>query len=497
MKPNLRPYQTDVVTRLRTSLARHRSSILCAHTGTGKTVIAKWISQATAEKGLRCLVAVHRRGLVDNLCQAFDKEPAVKYGVLMSGEDTAPGRAIQIASIDTLNSWGYQGKPFDLVIYDECHSHLPKLRTHLDSIGGESPPFVLGLSATPQCDGLSDVFRDIVLGPKAEWLQDNGYAARFRYRAGLKKGRLNELVKGGDEYTQESLAKAYEGLHGDFIQEWLREAKGRPTVGFFPRRDNARKAMVALQQAGVQAEYVDGETPDDERRMMFYHLAEGNIEYICNVGVIERGTDIPPVSCVQLCTSVGSLVRYRQMIGRGSRPSDGKEDCLVLDHGGNIARHGFWEDEIQWTLDRSEKPLRERADRPPVECPSCHVLYRGGRCKACGYEPTKRELRQQGLSFDGRPLAEVKREKTAKAAAEYPAEKFFTGLFFRGVKSGMTVNQVAAWSIREAQRAGRQGYRVPKCITVGGDLIPLPWGTSDAGRKCAAWWQDRKESMKR
>jgi hypothetical protein len=84
-----------------------------------------------------------------------------------------------------------------------------------------------------------------------------------------------------------------------------------------------------LRRAGIKAEYVDGETPDDERRTIYKMLNQGEIEYICNVGVIERGTDIPRIGCIQLCTAIGSIVRYRQMIGRGSRPHPDVSDCCV------------------------------------------------------------------------------------------------------------------------------------------------------------------------
>ena len=88
-------------------------------------------------------------------------------------------------------------------------------------------------------------------------------------------------------------------------------------------------AMILLRENGVDAHYVDGETPDEERRAMFRCLNDGDIDYICNVGVIERGTDIPRIGCVQMCTAVGNVVRWKQMIGRGSRVHPAKTDCCL------------------------------------------------------------------------------------------------------------------------------------------------------------------------
>jgi superfamily II DNA or RNA helicase len=82
---------------------------------------------------------------------------------------------------------------------------------------------------------------------------------------------------------------------------------------------DAKDAAAALEAAGLRVAYVDGETPDEERRGIFRQLNYHQIDYLCNVQVVERGTDIPGIQCVQLCVAIGSIVRYRQMVGRGSR----------------------------------------------------------------------------------------------------------------------------------------------------------------------------------
>ena len=39
------------------------------------------------------------------------------------------------------------------------------------------------------------------------------------------------------------------------------------------------------------------------------------------------------------------------MIGRGLRPADDKRICIVIDHAGCTAMHGFVEEEVDWSLD--------------------------------------------------------------------------------------------------------------------------------------------------
>lgn len=277
------------------------------------------------------------------------------------------------------------------LLVHNCHAHLAKLQKFLarhDAYRKElklHPAYVIGLSATPQCRGLADTYREIIEGPPTQWLIDNGFLAPFRYFRATQ-GRLELLVKRGGEFTEQSASDAMEGLSGDLVRDWKQFAEGRPTVGFFPRRSHAQEAMGMLRDAGLKVAYIDGETEDLERRRIFWEMNHYQLNYLCNVQVVERGTDIPALSCAQMCVAVGSFVRWRQMIGRISRVDDGrrsdgpdvppKSDVIVIDHGGNLRRDrflGLFEDDPIWSLDRSQNKAGETGVRPTIECPNCCV----------------------------------------------------------------------------------------------------------------------------
>ena len=498
--PTLYPHQELLRDRTRESLARHRRVILCAQTGVGKTRCAKWILGASANRepkkhqSGRSLFAVHRRGLVDNAISSFEEEPGLPHGVIMSGEDTDYGNRIQVASIDSLLSWfieddAYQNDlTFDLIAFDETHSHLNKLakflkyhdakRTEL----GLHPAYVIGLTATPQATGLADVYKEIVQGPTTQWLIDQHYLSPFRYFRATQ-GKLGLLVKRGEEFTKDSVSAAMDGMAGDLVRDWKQFAEGRPTVGFFPRRTHARDAMAQLQAAGLEVAYVDGNTPDDERRTMFRDLNNHYIDYLCNVQVVERGTDIPAISCVQVCTAVGSVVRWRQLIGRGSRVHPGKKDTVVIDHGGNLKRDlGFFEDDPQWTLDITTKDPGEVGARPTIECPRCCAVYRGGRCSHCGYEPTPRERRGQGLEFDGSELKEVTRKEKKETTAKSAEQLMVSALYMAG-RSNRTWRQCCGILTSKCERQGSK-FRVPSHVSVSGHRYQMiRYGSDDSNRK--------------
>jgi superfamily II DNA or RNA helicase len=497
--PKLRPYQEELVAELRKELARHKNVIACMPPGAGKTVTAKHILGAylnrpkrEGESG-RAAFMVHRRGLVQNASDSFAEGPELPHGIIMSGCDTAPGRQLQVASIDTKLSWYVNNEnyatdqTYDFLVFDEIHAQVQKFRTFLAAHNakreslGLSVPFVLGLSATPQHKELNKVFAKIVNGPTPSWLIENGFLSSFRYFQATK-GKLGLLVKRGDDYTEESVASAMEGLAGDLVRDWKRLSEGRATIGFFPRRSQAQEAMELLRQNGVDAYYVDGETDDEERQRLFMHLNKGYIQYICNVGVIERGTDIPRVGCVQLCTAIGSVVRYRQMVGRGSRVHPEVSDCIVLDHANNINRHGFFEDDIDWTLEWGERPAKTHEPRATVECPSCGAIYRGGKCKHCGYEPSTKEHKSQGLEFVGGELREITK-KDRKEPKKQTCEQIMITSLYRAAKAGGSFKQALFFAYDEAKKQGMR-FRVPATVEVAGQRFrPIPYGHEDAKRR--------------
>ncbi len=497
--PDLRQYQSDSIPNVQRSLMRDQRVIFWKPTGAGKTTVAKWIlgsklnRERTSSQSGNAVFAVHRRGLVDNAIQSFGKDPSLPHGVIMSGRPTALGRKIQVASLDTMESWYLDGvyKPdhtYDLVVMDECHTCVELQKRWLDAHDvkraelGLHPAYVLGLSATPQAKGLANVYQSIVKGPSTQWLIDNDYLVPFVYFQAKHLGKLDKLKKQGDGFTPNSLKEAFDGLAGDLVKDWREKANGRPTVGFFSRLSHAEEACSMLRSSGIRAEYVDGETKDDRRQRLFDGLNNGEYDYLCNVGIVDRGTDIPRVSCIQLATAVNSVARLIQILGRGARkPGPEKKDCICIDHGGSIARlQTFFEDDIDWVLEPDKEKDVEQASKPVISCPQCGVQYRGGSCRACGYEPTAKERKSVGLEFMGGELVEIKKKpKTEKQTCE----QIWKQALFAAGKSGRTYKQAIGIARSKAEKQGTK-FRVPSRVEISGrDVLAIPFGDPDGNRR--------------
>ena len=245
--------------------------------------------------------------------------------------------------------------------------------------------------------------------------------------------------------------------------------------------------------AGIATAYIDGRTSDDNRAKVFAQIASGEIKYVCNVGVIEIGTNIPEVSCIQLCTKIGTRGRLEQILGRGSRPSLGKTHCIVIDHLENIAGVnglGFFEDEWQWTIGQADPTEVGEGGTPIVVCPSCGVEYRGGLCRSCGYEPTPKELEPQGLVFSGTDMKEIIRKpKEQKQPKQQSMEKLMIGAIYAAVNRNMTFAQACHIARSNAKKQG-QTFVTPASITVGSKTYKTPrYGSQESKRKVRSLFQ--------
>jgi superfamily II DNA or RNA helicase len=81
----LRPYQTDVISRIWAAIdAAKRRILLVAPTGSGKTVIAGAIGADAVARGLRVLFLAHRRELIGQASRKLHAA-GVDHGIILPG----------------------------------------------------------------------------------------------------------------------------------------------------------------------------------------------------------------------------------------------------------------------------------------------------------------------------------------------------------------------------------------------------------------------------
>ena len=127
-----------------------------------------------------------------------------------------------------------------------------------------------------------------------------------------------------------------------------------------------------------------------------------------------------------------------------------------------------------------EKELNHEG-KPTIECPQCGVVYRGGKCRSCGYEPTPKERSKQGVEWHDGELVEITKREPSKL--KKTCEQILIESLYRAGLSGRTWRQ--AWGIgkREAERLDMK-YRVPRAFVIAGvEYKSVEWDHPDTHRK--------------
>jgi superfamily II DNA or RNA helicase len=131
--------------------------------------------------------------------------------------------------------------------------------------------------------------------------------------------------------------------------------------------------------------------------------------------LVGEGLDVPALGAVILLRPTQSLVLHMQQIGRGMRAAPGKSALIVLDHVGNLGRHGRPDFERIWTLDGVDK-----AAGLTRICAECGAVNKAGVecCEACGVEfpAGTGGGRRTPVQVSG-DLAELSAERVAEIAA--------------------------------------------------------------------------------
>ncbi len=78
------------------------------------------------------------------------------------------------------------------------------------------------------------------------------------------------------------------------------------------------------------------------RRQLIKDFNQGQVNFLCNFGVLTTGFDAPKTECIVICRPTTSVVLYEQIVGRGLRGPKfgGTETCDVIDFADNINRLG-------------------------------------------------------------------------------------------------------------------------------------------------------------
>ena len=433
----LRPYQQQAISDLRMAYRNGSAApLLVAPTGMGKTVVFAAITQAAAARGRQVLILVHRRELIH---QASAKLAAigVDHGVIAAGI-TPANASVQVASVQTLIRRLDRAAAPDLIIIDEAHHAVAgswrKVINHWPN------SLLLGVTATPVRQdgrGLGSMFDHLVLGPSTAELIATGYLSPARIYAPPPVADLTGIHRRAGDYAIDEAADRMDRptVTGDAINHYQRIGAGQPAIAFCCNVKHAEHVCHAFKVAGIRSATLLGNTTD--RDALVARFAAGFIDVLVTVDVVSEGFDCPGAAVAILLRPTQSEGLYLQQIGRVLRPAQGKAAAIVLDHVGNVHRHGFPEDHREWSLDDRVARVRTTDVQAPTvrTCPECFAAFKPAPiCPCCGAQCVTQVWQLKQVAGD---LQELKREAIQQRTTERKKAQTLQQLIAVGQARGM------------------------------------------------------------
>jgi len=411
----LRPYQREAVDAVWRHIAESETNpAVVLPTGSGKThVIAEICRNAVQQWNGRVVVLAHVKELLE---QAAGKlravAPDLPVGVFSAGLGRRDiGYAVTIAGIQSVYQRAHDLGPLDLVIVDEAHL-IPRdgegmyRRFLADARDMCEHQRVIGLTATPYrmktgtiC-APENILNEVCFEAGVRELIVQGYLCPLRSRAGKATVDTSELHVRGGEFVAGEVEDLMDeaGLVEQACVEVVAATVDRRSVLIFCAgvRHAEHVARVLRERHGAECGVVTGDTPAKERDAVIDRFKRGDLKYLANVNVLTTGFDAPNVDCVAMLRPTLSPGLFYQMVGRGFRLAPGKTDCLVLDFGGNVLRHGPV-DAIR-LADTNGAPGKA----PAKQCPDCDALIHAAyaTCPDCGHVFPPRQPRHATVASD-------------------------------------------------------------------------------------------------
>jgi len=423
LKLTLRPYQAEAIDALYQYWADGRGSdpLIVAPTGAGKSLIlAKLVQDALSYPRTRVLMLTHVKELIQqNAEELVGILPGVDLGFYSASlGQKRLDRQVTFAGIQSI--WERAPDivpPPDLVIIDEAHL-VPKNTTtrygkFLDDLRQCNPDVkIVGLTATPyRLDsgylhkGKGAIFDGIAYDIPVGMLMDQGYLAPLVSKGAAAKIDLTNVGKRDGEFIESQLASAASDpeLVRETVAEIVKFGQDRKSwLVFASGVGHAEMIKEEMAAHGVEAEVVTGADNKTDRDRKIDDFKATRLRCLINIGVLTAGFNHPATDLVAMVRATASAGLYVQMAGRGTRKAEGKTDCLLLDFGDNVARHGF----IDAVRVRDKTQGKAQGDAPAKECPECQTMVPTGlRYCPCGYKFPDPEPNHGSKAYNGAVLS--------------------------------------------------------------------------------------------
>lgn len=432
MKKNLklRWYQVEAISACMDYLRDNPglNPLIVCPTGSGKSVIIAKIAElidgiVERDPNAVILVVSHVREILEQDAEELEGLlGADRVGVYSSGLKRRERRQVTVAGIQSIHRKAHLFDKATHIIVDEAHLIPPDGEgmylslfaelEHASIIGLTATPFRLGTGYLHK--GKKKLFDELVYDVDIVKLIQQGYLSPL-----LTKGSKNELSTNGikkvaGEFSTKQMEEKYDKYEKtrDIVGELLQYKEERKSWLLFAIGiEHAEHIAEQLRKQGVVAEAVHSNLDGTVRKEFIHNFKLGRIQCLVSVATLTTGFNHPAVDLIGLIRPTNSPVLHVQMIGRGLRIAEGKENCLVLDFAGNIMRLG--------PINDVHVPIKGKGGKgvAPVKCcPDCetHVPASATKCYICGHVfPINKERKLSTRAYE---MEAIRNKKTVEPA---------------------------------------------------------------------------------
>ena len=389
----LRPYQQEAVdATLKHFRKSDDSAVIVLPTGAGKSLVIAELARLARRK---ILVLTHVKELVEQNHAKYQSY-GLTAGIFSAGLKRKENRyQVTFASVQSVSANLDQFRDeYSLIIIDECHrvsgEESSQYQTIIELLRQQNDSLkVLGLTATPYRLAIGWIYRyhyrGFVRGRSGDSDEQNKPFAHCIYELPLSyminRGYLTrpELVDAAvaqydfsalsqnrfGEYAEKDvnqLLSKHQRVTRAIVEQVMELAVKRKAVMIFAATvDHAREITGYLPEH--QTALITGATDLNERDLLIQRFKQQQLKYLVNVSVLTTGFDAPHVDFIAILRPTQSVSLYQQIVGRGLRLDEGKQDCLVIDYAGNSVN--LHHPEV------GEKKPNPDSEPVQVFCPSC------------------------------------------------------------------------------------------------------------------------------
>jgi DNA repair protein RadD len=397
----LRSYQQAAITAIYNYFAdKSGHPIVVIPTAGGKSIVLAAFVQGVLRQwpDQRILIVTHVRELIaQNHAEMMALWPEAPAGIYSAGlRKREIGAQVLFAGIQSLHRRAYDVQQCDLVLIDEAHL-IPRAsdtmyRRFLGTLARINPCLkMIGFTATPYRldsgmlhQGEERLFTDIAYEVSIRGLIEQGYLCPLISKATNIELDVSGVGSRGGEFIAGQLQAAVDRdpITRAAIDEVVAYGENRGSwLLFCSGVEHAIHVAEAVRAGGISCETIFGHTPTAERDRIIGAFKRGNVRALASMGVLTTGFNAPAVDLIAMLRPTKSAGLYVQMAGRGTRLAPGKQNCLVLDFAGNVARHG--------PIDAVTPKRPSEAEGAPATktCPECDSILAAAvrQCPDCGH----------------------------------------------------------------------------------------------------------------